>query len=247
MNSGEFVNDGVKPYNQHEDKTSQLVNLFNKISSQYDKFNDFISLGLAHSWRKRSIKLLKDYQPKKILDIATGTADLMIVADKVLKPETITGIDISEKMMSVGKQKIADRKLNSKIDFQLQDASSLNFNNETFDAVTIGFGIRNFEKLSVAIKEINRVLKSQGLFMILEVNQPQKGILLFLYKIFIYINSIIVRKILDKADFHYLLNSMREFPNGKKLIKIIEAEGFNLLKHKRYNFDVCSVYVFRKT
>ncbi|GAB1415204.1 bifunctional demethylmenaquinone methyltransferase/2-methoxy-6-polyprenyl-1,4-benzoquinol methylase UbiE [Paludibacter sp.] len=241
-----YLNDNVKPYNQHEDKTSQLINLFNKISSNYDRFNDIISMGLARIWRKRAITLLKNHQPKRILDIATGTADLLLTADSILKPDSIIGIDISEQMMNIGRQKLVGRKINAKISFQLQNASSLSFENASFDAVTIGFGIRNIEKLSVAIQEINRVLDSSGLFMILEVNQPQKGFRLLLYKIFIFINSLTIRKVLDKADFNYLINSMREFPNGKKLIDIVENEGFKLIKHKRYNFDVCSAYLFSK-
>lgn len=246
MISGELLNDQVKPYDPNEDKTKQLISLFDKISAHYDSFNNVISWGMAHSWRKEAVTFLKQFSPKIILDIATGTADMMVVMDKLLKPDKITGIDISAGMMEIGKQKVANKHVRAKTDFMVEDAAALSFENQSFDAVTISFGIRNLEKLSQSLREINRVLKPGGHFLIIEVNQPDKGIMLLLYKLYIRIYMLFVTGLLDKSDYKYLTNSMGAFPRGQKLIQILQSYDFELIKYKRFTFDVCSAYLLRK-
>ncbi len=246
MISGELLNDQVKPYDPNEDKTKQLISLFDKISAHYDSFNNVISWGMAHSWRKEAVTFLKQFSPKIILDIATGTADMMVVMDKLLKPDKITGIDISAGMMEIGKQKVANKHVRAKTDFLVVDAAALSFENQSFDAVTISFGIRNLEKLSQSLREINRVLKPGGHFLIIEVNQPDKGVMLLLYKLYIRIYMLFVTGLLDKSDYKYLTNSMGAFPRGEKLIQILQSFDFELIKYKRFTFDVCSAYLLRK-
>ena len=242
----EILNDQVKPYNEHENKTAQLARLFNKISRHYDSFNDLISWGMAHSWRRKSVSYLKEFAPQNILDIATGRADMLLTACDLLQPETITGIDISEEMMKVGEQKVQKKHPVSIVRFEMQDASALNFRDNSFDAVTISFGIRNLEKLSKSLQEINRVLKPQGHFLIVEVNQPQKGMILLLYKIYLKIYLIFSSKLLDKSDFQYLTTSMGVFPRGQQLINLLGEFNFEIVKYKRFTFDVCSAYLLRK-
>lgn len=246
MISGELLNDQVKPYDPNEDKTKQLISLFDKISAHYDSFNNVISWGMAHSWRKEAVTFLKQFSPQKILDIATGTADMMVVMDKLLKPDKITGIDISAGMMEIGKQKVANKHVRAKTDFLVEDAAALSFEDHSFDAVTISFGIRNLEKLSQSLREINRVLKPEGYFLIIEVNQPDKGIMLLFYKLYIRIYMLFVTGLLDKSDYKYLTNSMGAFPRGQKLIQILQSYDFELIKYKRFTFDVCSAYLLRK-
>lgn len=246
MISGELLNDQVKPYDPNEDKTKQLISLFDKISAHYDSFNNVISWGMAQSWRKEAVTFLKQFSPKIILDIATGTADMMIVMDKLLKPEKITGIDISAGMMEIGKKKVAKKQVRAKTDFLVQDAAALSFEDQSFDAVTISFGIRNLEKLSQSLREINRVLKSGGHFLIIEVNQPDRGIMLLFYKLYIRVYMLFVTGLLDKSDYKYLTNSMGAFPRGEKLIRILQSFDFELIKYKRFTFDVCSMYLLRK-
>lgn len=243
----EILNDQVKPYNEHENKTAQLARLFNKISKRYDSFNDLISWGMAHSWRRKSVSYLKEFAPQNILDIATGTADMLLTACDLLQPKTITGIDISEEMMKIGERKVQKKHPATKVSFELQDASALNFQDNSFDAVTISFGIRNLEMLSKSLQEINRVLKPQGHFLIVEVNQPQKGIILILYKIYLRIYQLFSSKLLDKSDFQYLTTSMGIFPRGKQLISLLGEFNFELVRYKRFTFDVCSAYLLRKT
>ena len=246
MMSDELLNDQVKPYNPNGDKTTQLISLFDKISAHYDSFNNVISWGMAHSWRKKAVSFLRHSSPQKILDIATGTADMMIVMDKLLKPEKITGIDISAGMMEIGKKKVAKKQVRAKTDFLVQDAAALSFEDQSFDAVTISFGIRNLEKLSQSLREINRVLKSGGHFLIIEVNQPDRGIMLLFYKLYIQVYMLFVTGLLDKSDYKYLTNSMGAFPRGEKLIQILQSFDFELIKYKRFTFDVCSAYLLRK-
>ena len=246
MISQELLNDKIKPYNPHEEKTAQLISLFDKISAHYDSFNNVISWGMAHIWRRKSVLYLKQFTPEKILDIATGTADMILTMDKLLKPKTITGIDISAGMIEIGKQKVAKNNVNALVTFEIQDAAALKFEDQTFDAVSIAFGIRNLEKLSQSLREINRVLKSDGHFLIIEVNQPQKGIMRLLYKLYIRIYMLFVTGLIDKSDYKYLTNTMGDFPRGEKLIEILQSFDLELIKYKRFTFDVCSAYLLRK-
>lgn len=238
----------VKPYNQEEEKTAQLARMFNTISDKYDKFNDIMSWGMARMWRKQSLMTLKAYNPQLILDIAAGTADMCIKSYTYLKPKHVTGVDISDKMLEMGRIKVARVNLSDKIDLQVQDCSSLQFADESFDAATIAFGIRNFEKLDESLQQIYRVLKTGGHLLILEMNEPQKG---FIYKGYQLYTKIFVRltaKYLssDKVAYDYLTASMHAFPNGKRLIAILEANGFKLNIYRKFTFGVCSMYLVQK-
>ena len=238
----------VKPYNQEEEKTAQLARMFNTISDKYDKFNDIMSWGMARVWRKRSLLTLKSYKPQRILDIAAGTADMCIKANQYLNPEHVTGVDISDKMLEMGRVKIANLNLSDKIDLQVQDCSSLTFADESFDAATIAFGIRNFEKLNDSLQQIYRVLKPNGHLLILEMNEPQKGLLFKGYQLYTKVFVRLTAKYLssDKIAYDYLTASMHAFPNGENLIGILTENGFKLNIYRKYTFGVCSMYLVQK-
>jgi len=238
----------VKPYNEHEAKTKQLSRMFNTISTKYDTFNDIMTWGLAHYWRKKALLSLKSFDPKAILDIATGTGDICIKAFTYLRPHTAIGVDISDKMMEIGKQKVEKAGLSSKITFEVQDCATLNFKNATFDAATISFGIRNFEKLNESLQQIHRVLKPGGHLLILEMNEPQKGLLLAAYKLYTRVFVGFTSRILsnDTKAYDYLQQSMHVFASGEKLIKILENNGFGLIKYHKFTFGVCSMYLVEK-
>lgn len=238
----------VKPYNQEEEKTAQLARMFNTISDKYDKFNDIMSWGMARVWRKHSLLALKKYNPKQILDIAAGTADMCIKSYRYLNPDHVTGVDISDKMLEMGRIKIANAKLSDKIDLQVQDCSTLTFKNETFDAATIAFGIRNFEKLNESLAQIYRVLRPGGHLLILEMNEPQKGLLFRGYQLYTKIFVRMTAKYLssDKIAYDYLTASMHAFPNGERLIEILTSNGFKLNIHRKFTFGVCSMYLVEK-
>lgn len=248
MNQKEILNDKVKPYNDYENKTTQLVRMFNGFSSEYDRFNDLVSMGSAHHWRKKAVSYLKKYEPKAILDIATGTADMCVVLSNVLNPDTIVGIDISDQMLEVGRTKLEKYNLSAKVELIVEDCADLTFEDQSFDAVTIAFGIRNLEKLSQCLMEIHRVLKPGGHFLIIEVNEPHKEFFTRLYKLYIKLIFMIATKFLakDKNAYKYLANSMGVFPQGKKLIKILDEYNFSLKKFRRFTFGVCNAYLLRK-
>lgn len=238
----------VKPYNQVESKTTQLSRMFDTISGQYDKFNDLMSLGLARVWRKKALKSLQAFNPKHILDIATGTGDFCVKAFEYLNPDFVNGIDISAKMMEIAKMKAEELGLGSKTHFEVQDVSDLKFEDESFDAVTISFGIRNFEKLDEALLQIHRVLKTNGHLLILEMNEPRNKFLFQLYKIYTQIFVRMTTKYLstDKLAYNYLTDSMHYFASGKELIQILQNHSFKTVQYKNFSFRVCSLYLVVK-
>jgi demethylmenaquinone methyltransferase/2-methoxy-6-polyprenyl-1,4-benzoquinol methylase len=248
MNPKSILNDSIKPYNQEDSKTQQLTDMFNKISANYDFFNSLMSWGLAGHWRKSALKWLREYNPGSVLDIATGTADMILLTDKLLKPKRINGIDISASMLEIGRNKLKKNSLESRAELAVMDCSELTFSDESFGAVTISFGIRNLEKLSQSLGEIHRVLEQQGKFLIIEVNEPGKGIVSFFYKLYIKIYVMMAAGFLsnDKKAYAYLTNSMHHFPQGKALIKILTDMNFRLLRYKRFIPGVCSAYLVEK-
>jgi demethylmenaquinone methyltransferase/2-methoxy-6-polyprenyl-1,4-benzoquinol methylase len=238
----------VKPYNQDEEKTAQLARMFNTISDKYDKFNDIMSWGMARMWRKKSLLTLKKYNPKQILDIAAGTADMCIKSYQYLNPDYVTGIDISDKMLEMGRIKVSNANLSDKINLQVQDCSDLKFADEMFDAATIAFGIRNFEKLNISLSQIHRVLKPGGHLLILEMNEPQKGLLFKGYQLYTKIFVRLTAKYLssDKIAYDYLTASMHAFPSGERLIEILIKNGFKVNVYRKFTFGVCSMYLVQK-
>ncbi len=238
----------VKPYDDTEAKTPQLSRMFNTISGQYDKFNDIMSWGMARIWRKKALHSLKKYDPKQIIDIATGTGDVGIKAFEYLSPEHVTAVDISDKMMEIGRQKVEKAGLSKGIHFEIQDCATLTYPDNQFDAATISFGIRNFEKLDESLQQIHRVLKTNGHLLILEMNEPQKGLILKGYKLYTQIFVKLTSRFLstDSKAYDYLSASMHAFPNGKKLIDILLKNNFNLIKYRSFTFGVCSMYLLEK-
>jgi demethylmenaquinone methyltransferase/2-methoxy-6-polyprenyl-1,4-benzoquinol methylase len=235
----------VKPYNQDEEKTAQLARMFNKISGKYDQFNDIMTWGMARLWRRSSLLALKQFNPKQILDIAAGTADMCINSYKYLNPDHVTGVDISEQMLEIGRDKISKVGLSNKINLEVQDVSAMTFADSSFDAATIAFGIRNFEKLDESLQQISRVLRPGGHLLILEMNEPDKGLLFKGYQLYTRVFVKMTASLLssDKKAYDYLQNSMHAFPNGEKLIKVLNSNGFKLNKYRKFTFGVCSMYL----
>lgn len=243
-----LVNDQVKPFNDYENKTEQLIDLFDSISDEYDLFNHFASLGLARHWRSISINLLKGYPTDNILDLATGTADMCLLMAEKLDPKSVTGVDISREMIRVGNEKIRRHHLSDRIALDIQDSSQLNFEPNSFDIVTISFGIRNLEHISLSLRNILQVLKPGGVFLIVEVNEPESKLMKWLYKVYmnfvISIAAFIFHQ--DKKSYEYLSSSMAVFPHRKRLIDILQNHGFKHLKTRKFSFEVCTAYLMQK-
>ena len=221
--------------------------MFNNIAWRYDFLNHFLSFGTDRIWRRKAINLLKKSQPKIILDIATGTADLALAAMK-LNPDKIYGVDISTDMLSSGREKIQKKNLSEKIELLEGDSEALIFEDNKFDAVTVAFGVRNFQNLEVGLKEIYRVTKPGGTALILEFSQPQNKIIKALYQFY---SSKITPKIgeaisKDKAAYAYLHESVSAFPYGNTFIELLKKAGFRETKFTTLTFGVASIYLGKK-
>jgi demethylmenaquinone methyltransferase/2-methoxy-6-polyprenyl-1,4-benzoquinol methylase len=238
----------VIPYKDNsESKKEQVATMFNNISKKYDFLNHFLSLGIDILWRKKAIKLLQESQPKQILDIATGTGDFAIEALK-LNPKKVTGIDISEGMLSVGKEKIKKKGLQDLIELKLGDSENLEFHSNTFDAYTAAFGVRNFENLEKGLTEMLRVLKPGGTSIILEFSKPTAFPIKQLYNF--YFNYMLpgIGKLVskDSSAYTYLPESVEAFPDGNKFVSILAKVGYKDIKEIRLMFGIASIYKSNK-
>lgn len=234
----------TKPYkNSDTSKKEQVSKMFDTISGNYDNLNRVISFGIDVKWRKKIVKMVNSIMPKKILDIATGTGDLAILMT-ITSAEKIVGLDISAGMLEVGKQKIAERNLSNKIDMILGDSENIPFEDNTFDAITVSFGIRNFENLEKGLSEILRVLKPNGIFVILETSVPEKFPFKQGYSFYTKAIMPIIGKIFskDKVAYQYLADSASIFPYGERLNNILKEIGFINVKHAPQTFGVATIY-----
>ena len=233
----------ITPYNSTESKKKQVSKMFDNIAKNYDLLNHSLSFGMDFYWRRKAVKYITN-NPKTILDVATGTADFAISSSK-LKDVNITGIDISEGMIEVGKQKIKSKGLEDAIQLQLGDAENLIFENNTFDAITAGFGVRNFEDLNKGLSEMYRVLKNKGIVAILEPSKPKSFPLKQFYHIYFHHVLPFFGKLIskDNSAYTYLPNSVEAFPNGKDFIEHLEKVGFKQCEHIPLTFGIVDLYI----
>ncbi len=241
-------NMAVVPYKQEDaSKKQQVAQMFDNISAKYDFLNHFLSLGIDIYWRKIAIRMLKECQPKTILDVATGTGDLAIAAMS-LKPKKIIGVDISEGMLSYGRKKLKKLNLEDTIELQSGDSENLSFEDGTFDAVMVSFGVRNFENLEKGLSEIKRVLNDNGTLVVLEFSKPTvfpyKQLYNFYFKnILPLVGKFISR---DNAAYTYLPESVQEFPYGKAFTDVLDKLGYKSVKCRPLTFGISSIYVAQK-
>ncbi len=234
----------VVPYkDKSETKKKQVANMFDNISVKYDFLNHFLSLGIDIRWRKKAIKMLKKDQPKKILDMATGTGDFAIAALE-LNPEKIVGLDISEGMLEVGRKKMKKRNISHIIDMQSGDSENIHFEDNSFDAIIVAFGVRNFENLEKGLSEMYRVLKSGGKAIVLEFSKPTifpfKQLYNFYFRWILPKVGKLVSK--DNAAYSYLPESVNEFPYGGDFLQILKKTGFKNTKCRPLTLGISSIY-----
>ena len=239
----------VTPYNSAKDgKKEQVEQMFDKIAHKYDLLNRVLSLGVDVWWRKHALGYLKTDAPKKILDVATGTADVALRAAQMLKPEQIIGIDISNLMLDFGRVKIKDQGFESVIQLETGDSEALRFATNEFDAVTVAFGVRNFETLEKGLAEMHRVLRPGGRVVILEFSKPH----LFPFKqiyngYFKYVLPFIGRLTSrDVRAYTYLFESVQVFPEGDDFLNILSKIGFQQAQCERLTLGICSIYTATK-
>ena len=237
--------DSIVPFKgSDQTKKQQVAGMFDQIAFRYDFLNRFLSGGIDIYWRKRAIKELKTLQPKKILDVATGTGDMAIMSHKFLKPETIVGIDISEGMLQLGRKKIANLLLNKQIALYQGDSEAINFATDTFDAITVAFGVRNFEDLRKGLSEMLRVLSPGGKLVVLEFSKPKQSVLKGLYNLYMRIVTPGIGKLISKnrEAYQYLNDSVQKFPEGNDFITIMNDIGYNATYFKKLTGGICTIY-----
>jgi len=235
----------VTPYNDDKaTKKEQVATMFNNISKTYDFLNHFLSLGIDIIWRKKAIGELKKDQPKNILDVATGTGDFAFEALQILKPDQITGVDISRGMLDIAEQKIKKRGLQDKFQVKLGDSEKLLFDDNTFDAVTVAYGVRNFENLEKGLSDMLRVLKPGGKAVILEFSKPKSFPIKQLYSFYFHYITPAIGKIFskDNSAYKYLPESVEAFPDGQRFTTLMEKVGYRETKNRPLAFGICSIY-----
>ncbi len=240
-----YSHDAVVPFRDSvESKKKQVQTMFNKIAFRYDFMNRFLSAGIDRQWRKKAIKELVSLQPKEILDVATGTADFAITCYNILNPEKITGIDISDGMLEIGRKKIINLELGQKIELLNGDSEAIFFDNDSFDAVTVAFGVRNFENLEKGLSEIKRVLRPGGKLIVLECTKPSLPIIKQLYQFYMKFVTPKIGKIIAKNNdaYLYLNNSVQQFPEKESFIHILNQLGYRDSFYKTLSLGICTIY-----
>lgn len=238
------MQEAVKPYNKEESKKRQVGTMFDNIAPYYDFLNRLLSLRMDVLWRRKAVATIRDKSAKTILDVATGTADLTLELNRQLNPTKIIGMDLSNEMLEIGRDKVAKKGLEDKVRLDQGDSENLQYEDQTFDVVTVAFGVRNFENLSRGLKEIHRVLKSKGQIVVLEFSRPT----IFPFKqvfngYFKYILPLIGRVTSkDPKAYQYLYESVQAFPDGEDFLAELEKIGFNSNRCKKLSLGICSIY-----
>ena len=243
-----YPQENIKPYNEEEKKSVQVERMFDNIAPAYDQLNHTLSWGIDKSWRKKAIDWLKPFNPQRMMDVATGTGDFAIQACRVLNPKELIGTDISEGMMNVGRQKVKEAGLESRISFAKEDCTALSFPDNRFDAITVAFGVRNFEDLDKGLREMHRVLDSGGKLVILELSEPEWFPMKQLYALYSKVIIPTLGKLLSKdhSAYTYLPQSIKAFPQGKVMQGIIQKAGFSKVQFKRLTLGICTLYTATK-
>lgn len=243
----DYPQEKVKPYGQEGKKVAQVERMFDHIAPAYDRLNHLMSLGIDRSWRRTALKWLRPHRPALVLDVATGTGDFAIQACRMLPSASLTGVDLSEGMMQVGRRKVEQAGLAARIDFQREDCEALTFSDASFDAVTVAFGIRNFEHLDRGLREMCRVLRPGGHLVILELSTPDRPPMKQLYRIYSRLIPLMGRLVShDRSAYTYLPQSIRAFPQGEVMSESIRRAGFSDVRFRRLTFGVCTLYMATK-
>ncbi len=240
----------VVPYSHNASKKEQVEQMFDTIAPKYDLLNDLLSFGIENHWKKTLVRQVKPFRPRKILDIATGTGDLIFLMYHKLKPERIVGIDLSAQMLEIAKKK-AKKKLGKQaknIEFYQQDAENANCKTAEFDLITCAFGVRNFENLTKGLENMYRMLKDDGVMAILEFSKVKAPIFGKIYNFYFekflpYVGGLISK---DFKAYKYLPKSVKYFPSGTEFVKTVEPVGFKHYKTKSLTFGIATIYIFRK-
>lgn len=235
----------IKPYDDDSEKGAQVERMFDGIAHSYDLLNHTLSLGIDRRWRRAAIDSLRPYAPQRILDVATGTGDFALLAARELQPKELLGVDLSEGMMDVARRKVAEAGLGKVIRFQKEDCLSLSLASESFDAVTVAYGIRNFADLDRGLSEMHRVLRPGGRLVIIELTAPRRFPMRQGFWLYSHVLMPLVGKIVshDAKAYTYLPATMEAFPQGEQMKGILEKAGFREVQFKRFTFGLSTLYM----
>lgn len=243
-----YKQEEIKPYGKEGEKGKLVEEMFDNIAPTYDTLNHRLSWDIDKGWRKKAIRQLLPFQPKTILDIATGTGDFAILSAKELRPQRMIGIDISEGMMKIGQKKVEAEGLQHIVSFKKDDCTHLSFDDNSFDAVTAAFGIRNFQNLDQGLSEMYRVLRSNGHLSIVELTTPVSFPMKQLFKLYSHTILPVYGKLISKdtSAYSYLTNTIEAFPQGEVMLDILRKAGFKNASFKRLTFGICTMYFATK-
>ena len=244
----EFSHDKIKPFSDQGSKKEQVSEMFDHIAPRYDFMNRFLSVGIDVSWRRKAIKRFQKDNPRVLLDVATGTADMSIMAARILQPEKIIGIDISEKMLEIGRRKIDKEGLGTKIELFSGDGETINFPKDTFDGVMVAFGVRNFENLEKGMAEILRVMRPGAQLIVLEFSKPKLPGVKTLYNFYMGVVAPQMAKWFNqnKKAYQYLNESAKAFPDRQLFIDVLNKTGYSDTSFKPLSLGICCIYSGRK-
>lgn len=243
-----YKQEEIKPYGKEGEKGKLVEEMFDNIAPTYDTLNHRLSWDIDKGWRKKAIRQLLPFQPKTILDIATGTGDFAILSVKELRPQRMIGIDISEGMMKIGQKKVEAEGLQHIVSFKKDDCTHLSFDDNSFDAVTAAFGIRNFQNLDQGLSEMYRVLKPNGHLSIVELTTPVSFPMKQLFKLYSHTMLPVYGKLISKdtSAYSYLTKTIEAFPQGEVMLDILRKAGFKNASFKRLTFGICTMYFATK-
>lgn len=238
----------INPYGKDGEKGKLVEQMFDNIAPTYDILNHRLSWDIDKSWRKKAISQLLPFNPQSILDIATGTGDFAILSAEMLSPKQMIGVDISDGMMTIGRQKVKAKGLQDIVFFKKEDCTNLSFEDNSFDAVTAAFGIRNFQDLDRGLSEMCRVLKQGGHLIIVELTTPICFPMKQLFNIYSHTILPIYGRIISKDTnaYHYLINTIEAFPQGERMVEILRNIGFKEPKFTRLTSGICTMYFATK-
>lgn len=242
-----YEQEKIKPYGEGE-KATQVEQMFDNIAPTYDKLNHRLSWDIDKGWRRKAIKALAPFKPQSLLDIATGTGDFAILATQMLQPTRVVGADISEGMMEIGRRKVKAQGLDGIISFEKEDCLKLTYADETFDAVTAAFGIRNFADLDSGLREMQRVLKKGGHLSIVELTTPVAFPMKQLFRIYSHTVLPVYGRLISKdaSAYDYLTKTIEAFPQGERMVDILKKAGFAEATFQRLTFGICTMYFATK-
>lgn len=243
-----YKQEEIKPYGKEGEKGKLVEEMFDNIAPTYDTLNHRLSWDIDKGWRKKAIRQLLPFQPKTILDIATGTGDFAILSVKELRPQRMIGIDISEGMMKIGQKKVEAEGLQHIVSFKKDDCTHLSFDDNSFDAVTAAFGIRNFQNLDQGLSEMYRVLRPNGHLSIVELTTPVSFPMKQLFKLYSHTMLPVYGKLISKdtSAYSYLTKTIEAFPQGEVMLDILRKAGFKNASFKRLTFGICTMYFATK-